>query len=178
MSVGGETQDPSPLCHTSAPLLSLSLTSHVLQFSPFHFPLAIPQRKSPLTRTGVIFPLNINGGGGERRGATPTHCLAGEDPWPFAPVAFFWATESVSWPLLLNVERPLTGCRGSRGSIWRESEWEVAEWSAAVWLSTGFCPLDQIWPLNRHSCTRVIFRNWFTLLKQFQCTELLTPAPS
>lgn len=147
---GRKTPHPSV---TPLHLFSL-LVSHLMFFNSHLFiPLLLfpgerllsqePARSSRSTSTG-----EVGGGREERRGATPTHCLAGEDPWPFAPVAFFGAAESVSWPPLLNVERPLTGCRGSRGSIRRESEWEVTEWSAAVWSSTGSHPLDQIWPFK------------------------------
>lgn len=144
--------DSSPLCHTFAPLLSLSLsltfTSNILQLSPLHCPSpAIPQRVSLLLRTCLLsWSPHPNPTDWEKRGekkqptgqsAAATCRLAGGDPWPFAPAAFSWAAESVRWPHPLNVERPLTGCRGRRRSIWRETEWEVTECDAQLFHYTA-----------------------------------------
>lgn len=140
--------DSSPLCHTFAPLLSLSPSHFHIVYSSIVAPaLPIPRystetvsssKNLPALMVSAPKPNRLRKEGGGRRkqptgqSAGGTCRLAGGDPWPFAPAAFSWAAESVRWPHLLNVERPLTGCRGRRRSIRRETEWEVTECDAQL----------------------------------------------
>lgn len=146
----GQT-DSSPPSHLCTASLSPTFTSNIPQLSPpppalliswYSSESASPSKKLPALMVSPHKTNRLRRGRKKKQEnkkkeqptgqswAAATRCPAGGDPWPFAPAAFSWAAESVRWPHLLNVERPLTGSPADRGSIWRETEWEVAEYDA------------------------------------------------